>query len=38
MPDGGFKNTGAAWRREAAAINVHDFPSDADAREREVVS
>jgi len=29
---GDFKNAGSAWSREAAAVNVHDFPSDALGR------
>ena len=29
---GAFKNAGRAWSREAAAVNVHDFPSDAQGR------
>ena len=29
---GDFKNAGAAWSLEAAAVNVHDFPSDAQGR------
>ena len=29
---GDFKNAGAAWRLEAAAVNAHDFPSDAQGR------
>jgi len=29
---GNFKNGGATWRREAAAVNVHDFLQDALGR------
>ncbi len=29
---GAFKNAGRAWSREAEAVNVHDFPSDAQGR------
>ena len=29
---GNFKNSGATWRREAAAVNVHDFLQDALGR------
>ena len=29
---GDFKNSGRAWRREAEAVNAHDFPDDATAR------
>ncbi len=29
---GNFKNAGQAWRQEAEAVNVHDFPQDALAR------
>ena len=29
---GDFKNAGRAWRREAARVNVHDFPQDALGR------
>jgi hypothetical protein len=29
---GGFKNSGRAWCREAEAVNVHDFPQDAEGR------
>jgi len=29
---GAFKNAGRAWSQEAEAVNVHDFPSDAQGR------
>ena len=29
---GDFKNAGAAWSLEAAAVNVHDFQSHAQGR------
>jgi len=29
---GNFKNSGRAWGREAEAVNVHDFPQDAEGR------
>ena len=29
---GPFKNPGRAWRQEAAKVNDHDFPSDAEGR------
>jgi hypothetical protein len=29
---GQFKNAGQAWRREAAKVNDHDFPGDANGR------
>jgi len=29
---GAFKNAGRAWGKEAEAVNVHDFPSDAAGR------
>ncbi len=29
---GAFKNAGRAWSKEAEAVNVHDFPSDAQGR------
>ena len=29
---GNFKNSGRAWCREAEAVNVHDFPQDAEGR------
>jgi len=29
---GNFKNAGRTWSREAEAVNVHDFPSDATCR------
>jgi len=29
---GNFKNAGQAWGREPEAVNVHDFPSDAQGR------
>ena len=29
---GNFKNAGQSWGREAAAVNVHDFPQDALGR------
>ncbi len=29
---GAFKNVGRAWGKEAEAVNVHDFPSDAEGR------
>ena len=29
---GDFRNAGRAWRREAEAVNAHDFPDDATAR------
>jgi hypothetical protein len=29
---GNFKNDGRAWCREAAEVNCHDFPSDAEGR------
>jgi len=29
---GAFKNGGRAWSQEAEAVNVHDFPSDAQGR------
>ncbi len=29
---GAFKNAGRAWGKEAEAVNVHDFPSDAEGR------
>jgi Rhodopirellula transposase DDE domain len=29
---GNFKNGGPAWGKEATAVNVHDFPSDAQGR------
>jgi len=29
---GAFKNAGRAWGKEAEAVNVHDFPSDAQGR------
>jgi len=29
---GAFKNAGRAWSQDAEAVNVHDFPSDAQGR------
>ncbi len=29
---GNFKNSGAAWSREATAVNVHDFAKDGLGR------
>ena len=29
---GAFKNAGRAWGKEAEAVNVHDFPSEAQGR------
>jgi len=29
---GNFKNAGQAWGSDAEAVNVHDFPQDADGR------
>ena len=29
---GTFKNAGRAWSQDAEAVNVHDFPSDAEGR------
>jgi hypothetical protein len=29
---GNFKNAGTAWGQQAAAVNAHDFPHDADGR------
>jgi len=31
-PIGAFKNAGRAWSKEAEAVNVQDFPSDAQGR------